>query len=78
MLHPQARGLLDFIEQRGIPPTHTLSPREARDFYRERRFATQPPAPAVAHVQDCACTGRSDTPTRRSCPCWFTTMAAAL
>ena len=52
MLHPQARGLLDFIEQRGIPPTHTLSPREARDFYRERRFATQPPAPAVGHVQD--------------------------
>jgi acetyl esterase len=52
MLHPQTRGLLDFIEQRGVPPTHTLNPREARDFYRERRFATQPPAPAVAHVQD--------------------------
>jgi hypothetical protein len=29
MLHPQARVLLDFIEQRGLPPTHTLSPTEA-------------------------------------------------
>ena len=52
MLHPQARALLDFIEQRGVPPTHTLSPSDARTFYRERRFATQPPAPAVGQVQD--------------------------
>jgi acetyl esterase len=52
MLHPQARALLDFIEQRGVPPTHTLSPSDARTFYRERRFATQPPAPVVGQVQD--------------------------
>src|SRR5271154_6481835 len=52
MLHPQARALLDFIEQRGVPPTHTLSPKDARDFYRERRFATQPPAAQVGKVQD--------------------------
>ena len=52
MLHPQARALLDFIEARGIPPTHTLSPAEARAFYRERRTATQPEAPPVAEVRE--------------------------
>jgi acetyl esterase len=52
MLHPQARALLDFIEQRGVPPVHTLSPAEARSMYRERRFFTQPEAPQVALVQD--------------------------
>ncbi len=52
MLHPQARALLDFIEQRGVPPVHTLSPAEARSMYRERRFFTQPDAPPVALVQD--------------------------
>ena len=52
MLHPQARALLDFIEARGIPPTHTLSPAEARAFYRERRAATQPEAPPVAEVRE--------------------------
>ncbi len=52
MLHPQARDLLDLIEERGVPPTHTLSPSDARTFYRERRFATQPAAPQVGKVQD--------------------------
>lgn len=52
MLHPQARALLDFIEARGIPPTHTLSPAEARAFYRERRTTTQPEAPPVAEVRE--------------------------
>ena len=52
MLDPQARALLDLIEQRGIPPTHTLAPAEARRYYRERRFYTQPSAPEVALVRD--------------------------
>jgi len=52
MLHPQARALLDFIEQRGLPPTHTLSPADARAFYRERRVFTQPEPPAVTLVRD--------------------------
>ncbi len=52
MLHPQARALLDFMEQRGVPPIHTLGPLEARKMYRERRFYTQPEAPPVALVQD--------------------------
>ena len=40
MLHPQARALLDLIEQSGMPPTHRLTPDEARRFYRERRRFT--------------------------------------
>ncbi len=51
MLHPQARALLDLIEARGIPPTHTLSPPEARRFYLERRATTQPAPPPVAEVR---------------------------
>lgn len=52
MLHPQARALIDLIESRGLPPTHTLPPVEARAFYRERRGFTQPDAPEVAEVRD--------------------------
>jgi acetyl esterase len=54
MLDPQARALLDLIEQRGVPPTHTLTPEEARRYYRERRFYTQPAVPDVALVRDLA------------------------
>ncbi len=52
MLHPQARALLNLIEERKVPPTHTLAPELARQMYRERRFFTQPPAPEVALVRD--------------------------
>lgn len=52
MLHPQARALLDLMKERGVPPTHTLSPAEARATYRERRTFTQPDAPEVAEVRD--------------------------
>ena len=51
MLHPQARALLDLIEQRGLAPTHTLSPVEARTVYRDRRTYTQPAPPDVAEVR---------------------------
>ena len=57
MLHPQTRGLLDLIEQRGIAPLHTLSPHDARASYRDRRGATQPAAPAVAQVRDLSADG---------------------
>ena len=61
MLDPQARALLDLIEQRGVPPTHTLTPDEARRFYRERRFFTQPDAPEVGHVRDLQAEGPHGT-----------------
>lgn len=57
MLHPQARALLDLIEQRQIPPTHTLPVAEARAYYRDRRSVTQPTPPDVAKLQDLQATG---------------------
>ncbi len=52
MLHPHARALLDLMEARGIPPTHTLPVDEARRLYRERRGATQPDPPEVGEVRE--------------------------
>jgi len=51
MLHPQARALLNLIEEKGVPPTHTLAPAQARAVYRERRHFTQPAPPDVAEVR---------------------------
>ena len=52
MLHPQAQALIDLLVAHGLPPTHTLTPVEARSFYRERRALTQPAPPDVAEVRD--------------------------
>ena len=38
MLHPQAQAFIDLLVQRGVPPTHTLTPAEARKFYRAARL----------------------------------------
>ena len=56
MLHPQARALLDLIERSGLPPTHLLTPTDARRVYRERRQFTQPEPPPVPVVRDLAAT----------------------
>ena len=50
MLHPQAKALLALMEERGVPPVHTLSPEDARRAYLERRHITQPQPPEVAEV----------------------------
>lgn len=52
MLHPQARALLDLIERKGVPPTHTLPPPQARALYRDRRSYTQPEPPQLAEVRE--------------------------
>jgi len=52
MLHPQAQAFIDLLVQRGVPPTHTLTPAEARKFYRERRALTQPDPAEVAQVRE--------------------------
>ena len=57
MLHPDARALIDLIEERGVPATHTLTPVEARAFYRDRRSFTQPPAPEMGGIRDTHCEG---------------------
>jgi acetyl esterase len=58
MLDPDARALLDLMVQRGVPPTHTMTPTDARRFYRERRAVTQPEPMAIAEVRDL----RAETP----------------
>jgi acetyl esterase len=52
MLHPQTRELLDKIERSGAIPIFRLPPSEARQVYRDYRFATQPAPPAVESVED--------------------------
>jgi acetyl esterase len=57
MLHPQAQALLRLIEEKGIPPMHTLTPEQAREYYLVRRAVTQPDPPEVAVSRDLAATG---------------------
>jgi acetyl esterase len=57
MLHPQAQALIDLIAERGLPAMHTLTPIEARSFYRDRRAFTQPATPDVGSVRDTRCDG---------------------
>lgn len=57
MLDPQAKALIDLIATRGLPPTHTLAPPEARAFYRDRRNFSQPAPRAMAEVRDLAAPG---------------------
>jgi len=57
MLHPQARALLDLIEQRGAPAVHEQTPPEARESYRARRFFTQPDAEPVAEGSELSAPG---------------------
>jgi acetyl esterase len=57
MLHPQAQALIDLIAERGLPAMHTLTPVDARVFYRDRRGFTQPSAPEVGSIRDLQCAG---------------------
>jgi len=61
MLHPQARALIDLMAARGVPPTHTLPPAEARRVYRERRAFTQPEPPAIERVEELSAAGPHGT-----------------
>ncbi|MDP3225193.1 MAG: alpha/beta hydrolase [Rubrivivax sp.] len=51
MLDSQAAALIALMAERKVPPTHTLTPADARRMYLERRRFTQPDAPPVADVQ---------------------------
>jgi acetyl esterase len=57
MLDPQAKALIDLMIERGVPPTHTLSPQDARRMYRERRAYAQPEPRAIEQVQDLQAAG---------------------
>lgn len=65
LLDPQARALIDLVAARGIPPTHLMTPEEARRLFRERRFFTQPAPPEVALTRDLVAPGpHGDIPLR--------------
>jgi len=57
MLDPQARALIDLMIERQVPPTHTLTPADARQLYRERRGYAQPAPPPLAEVRELAVPG---------------------
>ena len=57
MLHPQAAYLLRLIEEKGLPPTHTLTPTQAREYYLARKAVTQPDPPEVALAKDLVAPG---------------------
>lgn len=57
MLHPQAQAFIDLLIERKVPPTHTLTPADARKFYRERRAVTQPEPSQVAEVRELSAPG---------------------
>ena len=61
MLDPQARALIDLMNERGVPPTHTLPPAEARRLYRERRAYVQPAPITMAEVRDLSASGPQGT-----------------
>ena len=82
MLDPHAQALLTLMIERGVPPTHTLSPQDARRFYVERRAVTQPPPRPLAEVRDLAATalpnGLADIPLRLYRPAGLTGPAPTL
>jgi acetyl esterase len=57
MLDPQVQALLQLMIDKGIAPTHTLSPEGARDAYVQRRFATQNQPAELATVSNSQCQG---------------------
>lgn len=57
MLDPKARALLDLIAEKNLPTMQSLTPVEARAYYRDRRTLTQPPPIEMAEVRDLAMPG---------------------
>jgi acetyl esterase len=56
-LDPQARALIDLAIKAGRPAYHTLSPKDARQLFRDTRAAVVPVPPAIGAVRDVATDG---------------------
>ena len=56
-LDPQAKAVLDLVIKSGRPAYHTLSPKDARQLFRETRPASTPTPPAIGAVRDLAADG---------------------
>ena len=51
-LDPEAQAVLDLIVKSGRPAYHTLSPKEARQLFRETRPASTPQPPEIGSVRN--------------------------
>lgn len=54
---PQVAFVLDLVVKSGRPAYHTLSPKEARQLFRETRPASTPQPPAIGAVRDLSAGG---------------------
>src|SRR5881628_1245223 len=57
-LDPQARAVLELIIKSGRPPYHQLSPKDARQLFRETRPASTPVPPEIGVVRNVLTEGR--------------------
>jgi acetyl esterase len=56
-LDPQAKAVIDLVIKSGRPPYHQLSPKDARQMFRDTRPASTPPAPEIGAVRDLTADG---------------------
>ena len=56
-IDPQAREVIDYLANLGLPPIDRIPASEARRQYRETRAALRPPAPELAEVRDLEAAG---------------------
>jgi acetyl esterase len=56
-LDPQAKAVIDLVIKSGRPAFHQLSPKDARQLFRETRPASTPPAPEIGAVKDLTADG---------------------
>jgi acetyl esterase len=56
-LDPQARAVIDLVLKSGRPAYHQLSPKDARQLFRETRPASTPTPPEIGMVRDLTATG---------------------
>src|SRR2546428_12882688 len=60
-LDPQAKAVIDLIIKSGRPPYHQLSPKDARQLFRDTRPASTPPALEIGAVKDLTVDGPAGT-----------------
>ena len=58
-LDPQAANVIDLVIKSGRPPYHQLTPKDARQMFRETRPASTPPAPQIGAVRELMAEGSS-------------------
>jgi acetyl esterase len=58
-LDPQVKAVLELVIKSGRPPYHQLSPKDARQLFRETRPASTPAPPEIGLVRDLSADGPS-------------------